>query len=98
MRAVDHVPDVVRRNATGSGAGDWLAALPDLVASLERDWGITAGPAYPDPTEAFVVAAERDDGTPCVLKLVVPRSFDAAGREITALRLAAGHGVVRLLR
>ena len=45
-----------------------------------------------------MAAATLADGTPAVVKLVVPRDFGAAGDEITALRLAAGDGCVRLLR
>src|SRR5690606_40675846 len=48
------LPDVVRAKAEQAGAGAWVAGLPELVAGLERDWGITVGRAYPDPTEAFV--------------------------------------------
>ncbi len=39
-----------------------------------------------------------DDGTPAVLKLIVPRGDDAAAQEATVLRLAAGEGCPRLLR
>jgi streptomycin 6-kinase len=39
-----------------------------------------------------------EDGTPAVLKLLVPRSRDAARHEIAVLRLAGGEGCVRLLR
>jgi streptomycin 6-kinase len=92
------VPAVVRSKALAAGAESWLRGLPDLVVSLEREWSVTAGPAFGDATEAFVAAATLADGTPAVLKLLVPRDFDAAGHEITALRLAAGDGCARLLR
>jgi streptomycin 6-kinase len=90
------LPDVVRAKAEQAGAGPWVAGLPGLVADLERNWGITVGRAYPDPTEAYVAEAELADGTPAVLKLLVPRPGDAAD-EITVLRLADGAGCVRLL-
>jgi streptomycin 6-kinase len=90
------VPAVVRAKAVQAGAAGWLAGLPELVAGLERDWGITVGRAYPDPTEAYVAEAELADGTPAVLKLLVPRPGQAAD-EITVLRLADGAGCVRLL-
>ena len=41
-----------------AGAGRWLNELPGLIAGLERDWGITVGPPYPDATEAFVAEAK----------------------------------------
>ena len=66
------VPEVVRRKAITSGATAWLDGLPDLVAGLEADWGITVGAPYPNPTEAYVAAVELDDGTPAVLKLLHP--------------------------
>jgi streptomycin 6-kinase len=92
------VPDVVRQKALAVGAAAWLDDLPLLVASLEEAWGIAVGTAYGDSTEAFVAEATCEDGTQAVLKLLVPRSGDAAGNEITVLRLTDGDGCARLLR
>jgi streptomycin 6-kinase len=92
------VPAVVREKAIAFGAEAWLDELPSLVAGLERDWGIEVGATYPDSTEAFVAQAVCVDGTPAVLKLLLPRSTDAATREITVLRLADGDGCARLLQ
>jgi streptomycin 6-kinase len=88
----------VRRKAIGVGAAAWLDDLPLLVASLEEDWSIAVGDSYYDSTEAFVAKATCEDGTAAVLKLIVPRSGDAAHNEITVLRLTAGEGCARLLR
>jgi streptomycin 6-kinase len=88
----------VRRKAIGVGAGAWLRDLPVLVASLEQEWEIAVGDAYSDSTEAFVAEATCEDGTPAVLKLLVPRSGDAAQNEIAVLRLTGGEGCARLLR
>jgi streptomycin 6-kinase len=90
------VPQVVRAKAVRAGAPGWLAGLPELVAGLERDWGITVGRPYGNPTEAYVAEAVCADGTPAVLKLIVPRPRQAAD-EITVLRLADGAGCARLL-
>lgn len=92
------VPEVVRQKAFAVDAGVWLDDLPRLVASLEQEWGIAVGDAYRDSTEAFVADATCDDGTPAVLKLLVPRGGDAAENEIAVLRLTGGEGCVRLLR
>ena len=92
------MPAVVRTKAEASGAAPWLEALPDLVAGLERDWSIRVGAAYQDATEAYVARAALADGTPAVLKLMIPRPGEHARREITVLRLAGGQGCVRLLR
>lgn len=88
----------MRNKAVAAGASAWLDALPSLVSALEQEWSFTAGTAFGDATEAFVAAVELSDGTPAVLKLLVPRSSGAARHEITALRLAGGSGCVRLLR
>jgi streptomycin 6-kinase len=95
---VIQVPDVVRQKALAVGADAWLDDLPLLVAELEQEWGIAVGAAYGDSTEAYVAKANCEDGTPAVLKLLVPRSSDAAGNEITVLRLTDGEGCARLLR
>lgn len=92
------MPAVVRNRAAATGASAWLDELPSLVSALEREWSFRAGAAFGDATEAFVAAAELTDGTPAVLKLLVPRSFDAARHEIAVLRLADGSGCARLLR
>jgi streptomycin 6-kinase len=95
---VEGVPEVVRRKALAGGGAAWLAGLPALVAELEREWSLTVGGVYGGATEAFVAEATLDDGTRAVLKLLVPRVGDAAGHEITVLRLTNGEGCVRLLR
>jgi streptomycin 6-kinase len=96
--AVLEIPAVVREKALAVGAGAWLEALPELVRSIEAEWQIEVGRAYPEATEAFVAEAVRDDGTPAVLKLIVPRDRDAAEHELTVLRLAGGSGCVALFR
>jgi streptomycin 6-kinase len=92
------VPAVVRNKAVATGATGWLDTLPALIRSLERHWSITVGRAHDDATEALVADATLADGTPAVLKLLVPRSGGHAQHEVTVLRLAGGDGCVRLLR
>lgn len=97
MALVD-VPDVVREKARAVGAEAWLEELPALVGRLETEWQIVVGRAYRDSTEAYVAEATLADGTPTVLKLLVPRDGDAAAHEATVLRIAAGEGCPRLVR
>ena len=92
------LPAVVREKALAVGADAWLDELPVLVRSLEAEWRIAVGRVYPDSTEACVVEALCDDGTPAVLKLIVPRAADAAAHEVKVLRLVDGEGCPRLLR
>lgn len=89
---------VVQNKALAADAASWLDRLPELVAGLERDWAIEVGRPYDDSTEAFVAETTCEDGTPAVLKVLVPRSGNAAGNETTALRLTGGEGCVRLFR
>jgi streptomycin 6-kinase len=92
------IPAVVRNKAMLADASRWVDDLPALIASLEDEWSITVGRTYESATEAFVAEALLGDGTPAVLKVLVPRYGDAARHEATALRLACGEGLVRLLR
>ncbi len=92
------IPDIVRAKALAAGAGRWLEELPRLLADLERDWSITLGAPYLGGTEAYVAHAVGGDGSPAVVKVMVPRGSQDAAREIAVLRLAGGEGCVRLLR
>jgi streptomycin 6-kinase len=94
---VDLPTEPVRNKAVTYGATEWLDDLPATVASLEADWSITIGRAFDDATEAYVVEATMEDGTPAVLKVLLPHDLRAE-REIDALRLADGDGLVQLLR
>ena len=92
------VPPVVRNEAQAAGALEWLRDLPSIVDDLGQEWGIEVGRVFGGATEAYVAEATLADGTPAVLKLVVPRPGDHASNEITVLELAAGDGCARLLR
>ncbi|MDG6105701.1 hypothetical protein Daura_12860 [Dactylosporangium aurantiacum] len=90
-----HILTALRRNVAGTwgAAGErWLADLPDLLAGLAADWGLTLGAPY-DLTYHYVAAVRRADGTPAVLKAGFELSAEAA-----ALAAFDGHGAARLLR
>lgn len=91
------LPAAVRAKARDAGAEGWLGRLPALVGEITREWGLTLGAAYGEATEAYVVEAVRSDGTPAVLKLIVPGRGPAAAYEIMVLRAAQGVGCARLL-
>jgi len=73
------VPDVVASAAAACGAGGWLRDLPGLIAGLEADWSVSVGRPFPHSSEAFVAEASLADGTPAVLKLLIPRDDAARG-------------------
>jgi len=68
-------------------------ALPGRLDELSERWGLTLGPALPGGSASYVVRATRADGSPCVLKVVVPGV--PSGAEV--LGAADGIGYVRLL-
>ena len=92
------IPAAVRNRAVALDAHDWLATVDDLVADVAARWSLRLGDVFPDGTEAVVVAVTLTDGTEAVLKVGLPGRGDAVRHEATVLRLAAGHGCVRLLR
>ncbi len=92
------IPAVVRARADAVGASAWLEALPGLLEDLEQIWAIKVGAVFGDATEAYVAEALAEDGTPMVLKVLVPRGDHAARHEIAVLERCAGEGCVRMLR
>lgn len=93
------IPEVVRNRAISEGQAAWVDELPEIVDRLERDWSIEVGRSYEEGTEAFVADAVLADGTPGVLKVLVPRRGGGIDdHEATVLRLAAGEGCPILYR
>lgn len=92
------IPPVVASKARAVGATEWLAALPGVIAGLEHDWGLQLGTPFAGATEAYVAPATMADGTPAVLKLLMPRDEADADHELAVLRIADGDGCVRLHR
>lgn len=99
MRQVE-VPDPVRRKAfvEGPECVQWLDDLGDLISELESEWDISVGATMTGGTASVVAAATRADGSPAVVKLVMPCEHDgrdALIKEVRVLRLADGRGCVR---
>jgi streptomycin 6-kinase len=92
------VPSVVANKARLYDAEDWLADIPDTLASIEMAWGLTTGRVFVGATEALVCEAILDDGTLAVLKLPIPRDDESFRHEVTVLLLANGEGCAKLLR
>ena len=97
LHVVD-VPQVLRNKAFAFGASEWLSTLDDRIAELEQQWSIQVGEVFDGATEAYVAMAIMSDGSPAVLKVVMPRAEEVMRHEMTVLRLADGQGCVRLLR
>ena len=92
------LPAVVRNRALAAGEERWIDELPELVASIARDWEIEIGAQFDEGTEALVAEAVMADGTLAILKVLVPRSAGVADHEATVLRFAAGVGCPLLYR
>ncbi len=95
------VPEIVANKAREVGAEQWLAEIDELVAALIDDWGLVLENPLTGGTEAYVTCVQRRDGSPAVLKLMIPRSGDgleqsAVVHEATVLELAGGAGCAEL--
>jgi streptomycin 6-kinase len=84
------------RAVWGAAGVAWLDDLPNVLATIARDWELTLGEPF-DLSFHYVAAAVATDGTPVVLKLGVPGGGSLSG-EVAALRAFDGRGAVRLLR
>ena len=91
--------EVVRNRAIADGQAQWVDELPDIVGGLERDWSIEVGRSFDEGTEAFVAEVRLADGSPAVLKVLIPRGRGGVDdHEATVLRLANGDGCPILYR
>lgn len=91
------LPKEVRLRADANEAGaDWIAALPELVGGLAREWGLAVGATLNGGSEAYVAQVTLADGRPAVLK-VAPPWRDEASQELRVLLAAHGRGYVQVL-
>ncbi len=74
----------------------WLNALPETLAALCAQWGLTLLLPYPDLSCSYVVPALQKDGSSAVLKVCVPHPEFSL--QIEALTLYGGKGMVKLLK
>lgn len=79
----------------GRRGARWLAALPHLIAHLERDWSITVGAPLAGGSASFVARARTAEGRDAVLKLMLPEQGFAG--QLRALERAEGRGYAELL-
>lgn len=92
------VPASLRKARIAVGEVAWLDSLPELVSAMASQWSLSIGRSCDGfGMNALVVEATTADGTAAVLKLAPPSDADKLALEATVLRLADGHGCVRLL-
>lgn len=94
------VPDELAATASavwGDEGRRWVQSLPDLVAALETDWGLSVGDPFPGLSVHWVAPARCADGSAAVLKLGPPGPGHLAV-EAEVLDRYDGHGAARLLR
>lgn len=89
LRVLEHV-------ASFRGGAPWVERLPELVASLERDWDITAGMPFHGGSVAWVAPCVGADGAAHVLKVSWPHAEQR--HEVVALGLWNGRGAVHVER
>jgi len=86
------LPEQFRQRIIAAGGREWarwLDTLPELVATLADQWGLSIGETFPLAFN-YVVAVEREDAGELVLKIGPPVEPGGEGtaREASALRLA----------
>jgi streptomycin 6-kinase len=85
-----------RALAAGEVGRRWLDDLPELIAGLERTWGLTLGDPLHGGSAGLVARAINAAGEEVVLKLSSP-VHDSFANEVAILRMAAGRGYANLL-
>ena len=95
MTARFEIPGRLADAARAEGRDDWLAALPGIVADLERRWAVVVGPPFrPGGHTAWVAPATGERGEDLALKVLW--RHPEAEREADGLRCWAGNGAVLL--
>ncbi len=89
------IPDELGWLRAMAGGPEWLAGLPERLATCAARWSLRVGPPFGYGMTSLVVPADLPDGTRAVLKLQFPDQESA--HEATALRHWRGEGAVRLL-
>lgn len=92
------LPDRVRDRARSLGPDGeaWVDGLPDLVAGLAADWGLSLGEPLSGGSASLVLRAVDGNGEPVVLKLGQPDGD--LTEQADTLRRAGGRGYARLHR
>ena len=79
----------------GERGASWLAALPSVIAELERDWSITVEHELPGGSGSYVARARTAGGDQVVIKIAV--LAEGLAEQVATLRRANGEGYVRVL-
>lgn len=79
----------------GPAARGWLDDQPQVAERWRRHWRLGPPRLY-ELSYSWVAAADRDDGTPCVLKLAPPGAQEPVA-EARWLERVGGCGAVALL-
>jgi streptomycin 6-kinase len=77
------------------GGREWLASLSAIVEACAERWSLAVGAPLAGGNVSLVLAVERVDGTPAVLKVNFPEP--ESEHEPDALRAWDGRGAVQLL-
>ena len=78
----------------GESGRVWSAALPGLIADLEREWSVMVGRPIPGGSASYVARAVRADGSVAVLKIAL--IADGWAEQVATLARADGQGYARL--
>jgi len=79
----------------GKAGREWLRRLPTTISECASRWLLDILPPFEELSYNYVTPATTADGMPVVVKAGVPS--EELTREIQALRVFDGNGIVRLL-
>ena len=91
-----NIPQAMTWRREQPNGAAWLDSLPDLAAEVASEWSLNLGAPLDGSNMGLVLAAERADGSPAVLKLNFPPE-DESAQEADALAFWEGQGAIRLL-
>jgi streptomycin 6-kinase len=78
--------------------GRWLAALPEIIGEIERNWSLEIAEPFPNLSYHYVAPCVFKTGGEAVVKIGFPGEKTTTVNEIRMLEFLDGRGVCRLLR
>lgn len=87
----------MRARSMGQAGVEWLNGLEDILSRLEDKWNIRRGKILSGGSHACVCEVFGPEGEKFILKVDLPDVPEGEyAREVETLRIADGHGYVRL--
>jgi streptomycin 6-kinase len=76
----------------------WIAALPEIIEEIERNWSLKIAKPFPNLSYHYVAPCVFENGGEAVIKIGFPGEKTTTFNEIKMLEFLGGKGVCKLLR